>query len=187
MLEALGKKHKLWVSMGINIGIPRHLVEDFVHELYLRLDKYIKDESKVFYKETKEINRFYIWVTLRNMWISYQTRKSKNPTASLEDIYEGDEKIFKPYIYEETNKERLSSSKRLVSKIEKEVDSWDYWYDRKLFQAYYLSDLSMRQLSEETTISLTSIFHSCKKYKEYIKNKFEEDYEDFSNGDYNLI
>jgi len=36
-------------------------------------------------------------------------------------------------------------------------------------------------------ISLTSIFNSMKENKRILKEKFSEDYEDFKNGDYNLI
>ena len=43
MIELLSKYHKLWISMGLSMGIPNHMVEDFVQEMYLRLNKYIKE------------------------------------------------------------------------------------------------------------------------------------------------
>ena len=46
MLELLSKSHSTWIAMGMSIGIPRHLVEDFVHEMYLRLNKYVGDPQK---------------------------------------------------------------------------------------------------------------------------------------------
>jgi hypothetical protein len=45
----------------------------------------------------------------------------------------------------------------------------------------------MRKLAKETNISVTSIFNSCKSYKELIKSKFGEDFEDYLNGDFDLI
>jgi hypothetical protein len=45
----------------------------------------------------------------------------------------------------------------------------------------------MRKLAKETNISVTSIFNSCKNYKDIIKSKFGEDFEDYLNGDFDLI
>ena len=40
------QNHSSWIAMGLSIGIPKHLVEDFVHEMYLRLNKYVGDPQK---------------------------------------------------------------------------------------------------------------------------------------------
>ena len=80
-----------------------------------------------------------------------------------------------------------SAEERMISKIQSEVESWEHWYDRKLFKIYYETDISMRKLAKETNISVTSIFNSCKNYKELIKSKFGEDFEDYLNGDFDLI
>jgi hypothetical protein len=42
-------------------------------------------------------------------------------------------------------------------------------------------------MSGETNISSTNIFHTLKKGKNIIKDKFLEDYQDYKNGDYDLI
>ena len=52
MLELLSKNHSTWIAMGMSIGIPKHLVGDFVHEMYLRLDKYMKEPKKIMYNDT---------------------------------------------------------------------------------------------------------------------------------------
>ena len=46
MLKLLSANHTQWIAMGLSIGIPKHLVEDFVHEMYLRLNKYVGDPQK---------------------------------------------------------------------------------------------------------------------------------------------
>ena len=87
MLELLSKNHSTWIAMGLSIGIPKHLVEDFVHELYLRFNKYIKDVKKIMYNET-EVNKFYVYVTLKNLWTDYSKAKGLlgwNPTRNLKD------------------------------------------------------------------------------------------------------
>ena len=41
MMELLSKYHNLWISMGLSMGVPKHMVEDIVQEMYLRLNKYV--------------------------------------------------------------------------------------------------------------------------------------------------
>jgi len=79
------------------------------------------------------------------------------------------------------------AEEKLVKKIKEEVNSWERWYDQKLFKIYYETDISMRKLAKDSHISVTSIFNSCKNYKQIISSKFNEDYQDYINGDFHLI
>ena len=47
--------------------------------------------------------------------------------------------------------------------------------------------MSMRDIASETNISLISIFHSIKNYKEILKTKFQKDYQDYITNDYSNI
>ena len=184
MLELLSKNHSTWIAMGLSIGIPKHLVEDFVHELYLRFNKYIKDVKKIMYNET-EVNKFYVYVTLKNLWTDYSKAKGKHKIIRLDDyevtyeIVDGESENY--------NYAKHSAEEKIINKIKSEVENWEHWYDRKLFKIYYETDISMRKLAKETNISVTSIFNSCKNYKEMIQSKFGEDCEDYLNGDFHLI
>ena len=184
MLELLSKNHSTWIAMGLSIGIPKHLVEDFVHELYLRFNKYIKDVKKIMYNET-EVNKFYVYVTLKNLWTDYSKAKGKHKIIRLDDyevtyeIVDGESENY--------NYAKHSAEEKIINKIKSEVENWEHWYDRKLFKIYYETDISMRKLAKETNISVTSILNSCKNYKEMIQSKFGEDFEDYLNGDFHLI
>ena len=79
-----------------------------------------------------------------------------------------------------------AANEKIMSMIEKEIKTW-HWYDEKLFRLYYYTDKSMRDIARETSISLTSIFNSCKNYKQIISDKFGEDIMDFFNKDYDKI
>jgi RNA polymerase sigma factor (sigma-70 family) len=187
MLEILSKNHNVWVAMGLSIGIPEDIVEDFVHETYLRLNKYIDNPEKIMYNET-EINKFYVYVTIKNLWSDYSKAKSKYVVYSIDNyskdyVFDTSDKI----VYEEVNYEKEEAQEYILKKINQEVESWDHWYDKKLFKLYYKTDMSMRKLAKETKISVTSIFNSCKNYKEILQSKFGEDFEDYLNGDFNLI
>ena len=84
------------------------------------------------------------------------------------------------------NKEEAEGFERLIDKV------WDimedqHWYDQKMFEIYHTTNMSMRDIEKETGISLFSIFDTLRKSKEYVKEKINEDYEDYNNEDYELI
>jgi predicted DNA-binding protein YlxM (UPF0122 family) len=74
----------------------------------------------------------------------------------------------------------------LLTILDDEVSNW-HWYDQKLFKLYKDSDLSMREISKETNISVTSIFNTIKNCKTRINESVGETYEDYINEDYELI
>lgn len=191
-MELLSKYHNLWIAMGLSIGIRNDLVEDFIHEMYLKLNKYISDPKKIMYNEN-EPNKFYIYITIKNLWNDYLKAKSKHRMISIDELGENNEnhKTYLPLIddasdtYHKRNKDYAQQI--ILDNIQQEVDSWDRWYDQKLFKIYYETDISMRKLAKDSHISVTSIFNSCKNYKQIINSKFNEDYQDYINGDFHLI
>jgi len=187
MMELLSKYHNLWVSMGLSMGIPQHLVEDIVQEMYLRLNKYVKNPEKIMYNET-DVNKFYVYITIKNLYNDYLKEKNRNQVIRLDDIevtYEIVEPTPEGQLKAEIEKQK--AEERLVDLIQQEVSSWDRWYDQKLFKVYYETDISMRKLSADTNISVTSIFNSCKNYKQILNTKLAEDFQDYINGDFHLI
>lgn len=187
MMELLSKYHKLWISMGLSMGIPSHLVEDFVQEMYLRLNKYVKTPDKIMYNEN-DVNKFYVYITIKNLYNDYLKQKNKHKMVRIDDIevsYEIVEPTTELQLEAEVKKQK--AEEKIIGMIQKEVGSWDRWYDQKLFKIYYETDISMRKLSKETNISVTSIFNSCKNYKQILTTKFSEDFQDYLNGDFHLI
>jgi DNA-directed RNA polymerase specialized sigma24 family protein len=187
MIELLSKYHKLWISMGLSMGIPSHIVEDFVQEMYLRLNKYVKEPEKIMYNET-DINKFYVYITIKNLYNDYLKERNRHHMVRLDDIevtYEIVEPT--PEAQRKSEIEKQRAEERLIDLIQDEVGSWDSWYDKKLFKVYYETDISMRKLSKDTNISVTSIFNSCKNYKQILNTKFVEDFQDYINGDFHLI
>ena len=187
MMELLSKYHKLWVSMGLSMGIPQHLVEDFVQEMYLRLNKYVKNPEKIMYNET-DVNKFYVYITIKNLYNDYLKERNRHQVVRLDDIevtFEVVEPTTEGQLKAEIEKQK--AEEKLVDMIQQEVSSWDRWYDQKLFKVYYETDISMRKLSADTNISVTSIFNSCKNYKQILNTKLAEDFQDYINGDFHLI
>lgn len=183
MLELLAKNHKMWVRMVVSFGCDAYTAEDIVQSFYLRMHKYVKDVSKIMYTDD-EVNRFFVYVTLKNMWKTYRSSLTKYQFFDIweeegaEGIYEFREEVF--------DHEMDSAFERLVAKIDGEMDSW-HRYDKLLSEKYLKTDYSLREIAEGTGISLTSIFNSMKTNKKMLRDKFSEDWQDFKNGDYNLI
>ena len=71
--------------MGLSMGIPKHLVEDFVQEMYLRLNKYVKNPDKIMYNET-EVNKFYVYITIKNLYNDYLKENKRHQVVRLDDI-----------------------------------------------------------------------------------------------------
>ena len=167
LLELLAQKHQDWIRMVQSFGCPAHLSEDIVQEMYLRMHKYVSKPERIMYNET-EVNTFFVYITLRNMYADYT--KAKNKISYTDDLPASR--------YDTDPVEREDALEGLVDAIWAEVDTW-HWYDKKLFTVYINSGMSMRDLSSETTISLRSIFNTLKNAKERIQTNCKDDYENY--------
>ena len=175
VLDLLASNHKEWIKMAYKFGAGDY-AEDIVQEMYIRLNKYVEEPERIMYKN--EPNKLFVWVTLRNMVRNFQNKKDILVFTGDMVEYDYEEELFD---YEEAN-----GFERLIEKI------WDsteelHWYDKKMFEVYHTTDMSMRDMEKETRISLYSIFDTLKKTKEYVKEKHYEDYEDLQNGEADLI
>lgn len=174
VLKVLSEKHNEWVNMAKSFGVTDDDANELVQEMYLRLHKYVDNPERIMYNDD-EVNTFYVYVTLRNIYLS-GTKKIKH--------YGIDH--FALSAYEEADIDKEIAFDKIVGGIRAEVDSW-YWYDKKLWQIHFDNEKSMRSISTETTISLSSIFNTLKRCKKKIKEMFDEDVEDYKNRDYDRI
>ena len=181
MLEQLAKSHKMWVRMVRGFGADHDLSQDIVQSMYLRMHKYVKDEERIMYNDD-EVNRFFVYVTLKNMYRTYVNAANKYTFFEIREDDAVDEEL-REFCFDEAME---TAFERLVGKISDEMKSW-HRYDRILSEKYLKSDYSLRDIASGSGISLTSIFNSMKENKRILKEKFSEDWEDFKNGDYNLI
>lgn len=125
--------------------------------MYLRLLKYTNKDKIV---KDNEVNKAYVWFTLRSVYMMYLKEKSK---------------IDKIRIGEDFDIPDDSSEQFELKRVYSYIDRWE-WYDKMLFTTYINSDLSIRQIAKETGISLTSVFYTIKNCKQALKkniNKFD--------------
>jgi RNA polymerase sigma factor (sigma-70 family) len=150
--------------------------EDIVQEMYIRLNRYVEEPDRIMYKG--EPNKLFVWVTLRNMVRNFQNKKDLLVFSGDMVEYDKEEDAFD---YGEAE-----AFERLIEKIWESTTEL-HWYDKKMFEIYHTTEMSMRDIEKETKISLYSIFDTLKKTKSYVREKIQEDYEDYENQDYDQI
>jgi DNA-directed RNA polymerase specialized sigma24 family protein len=173
-IDILCKNHKEWVAIVRSFGEDRY-AEDIVQEMYIRFYTYNSHEKVII---DGEINRPYVWLTLKNTYINYFKQKQKNVKVSIESIYN--------ISYAEETKTQHIAYDKIRYQIELEINSWTE-YDRRLFNIYLKNKISMRKISKGADISLSSIFNTIKNCKTRLKDICGEDYQDYLNEDYERI
>ena len=176
MLEKLAKHHDLWIKMLVNLGCNVEDAKDLVQDMYIRLHRLVKDPQKMMYGD--DVNRYYVWTTLRNMYFSKLKRDRASIFYELWDSDEGE------------NMEYNMSEDEAFTKITEQVDditsNWTI-YDKKLFELYFIKGLSLRAIAKGSKIGLTSIHTSILNYKQILRDNLSEDLIDYFNQDFDKI
>ncbi len=168
ILTILANRHTDWIRMAKSFGASQELAEDLVQEMYVRLHKYVDDPQKIMYSET-EVNTFFVYVSLRNMYTSLMKAKSRIEFVDVSTLED-------QLIFEEANEEAEVNMMQLYEEIWETTDDW-HWYDKKIFALYHNTDMSIRTLAGETKISARSIFNTLKNARERIKDECRDAYE----------
>ena len=171
-LEEVAKHHKEWVNTIQKMG-EFDYAEDIVQESYIALIKYA-DATKLI-DVNGDVRKGYMLFTLRSLYYQFYNKKKKINKVSFDGCWE---------LFDDSNIEEQEAYHNICLLIDEEIENWG-WYDKKLFKIYRDTDLSMRDISKETTISLISIFHSIKNYKEILRNNFQKQYDEYKTNDYN--
>ena len=149
--------------MAMSFGANRDSAQDLVQDMYLRMYKYVENPERIMYNED-EVNTYFVFVVLRNLFISSQKSMSFD---QLEDI-DGE--------MEEPNYDYENAYNRLLDELWEEVESW-HWYDTKLFKLYHNTDMTIKRISEETKISERSIWNTLDNGRKRIQANRKEAYE----------
>jgi len=176
MLEKLAQHHVLWIKMLVNLGCDVEDAKDLVQDMYIRLHDLVKDPKRIMYGD--EVNRYYVWITLRNMYFSSLKKKRNNIFYELRD---SDDVELNEYDSLED-----SAFLFLESQIEYITSKWEI-YDKRLFELYFMQGLSLRAISKGSKIGLTSIHTSVLNYKRILRESLSEDLMDYFNQDFDKI
>lgn len=141
MLEELAKRDKDWRKMAYHICKDKSLADDLVQDMYVKFSRY-----------DKQVNDFYVYFALKSLFLD--TFKGKIQTVELLDNHNH---INDGYDYQ------LDEIKELVLK---KVDTLPF-FERETLKLT-TQQISQRQLSRETDISLRTIKETVKKTKQLL-------------------
>ena len=153
--------------MAKSFGCDDEQSNELVQEMYIRMHKYVDSLEKIMYNES-EVNTYYVYVTLRNLYLSGFHKDSKPNHVPINDSVETE--------YKEVNLHSELTLESLISKIEGIVSDW-YWYDKKMWDVHFYKKKSMRKIAKETKISLSSIFNTLSNGKNKVRENTAEEYQ----------
>ncbi len=168
ILELLSKRHEEWIRMAKSFGADNDASKDLVQDMYLRMHKYVKDPEKIMYNE-KEVNTYFVFVVLRNLFISSQKSLSFSQLKAIEDAYEL------------PNYEMEEAHNNLINELWDEVETW-HWYDAKLFRLYHTTDMTIKNISEATKISERSIWNTLDNGRKKIQESKKQAYKKYKDS-----
>lgn len=153
------------------------IASDIVQMVFLRLLE-LEIEGRTNFYEEDSLNFFYVYRSCINTALKYQRTKKRITKVSIEDMQYDQ-------IAAEDYPEYKVAMEKLLDMMEQEMDDF-HWYDAKVMRIY-MQGTSMNKLHRESDIGLTSIKNTIKNGKARIYEKVKEDYQDFTNGDYDKI
>lgn len=169
ILSLLAEKNDDWVRIVKSFGCNKDTAEDIVQEMYIKIHKLTVKGGNFMYNET-EINHFYIFRTLRSMFIDLTRKQGRVTLISIDDEDLSDKEI-KRYFKELQVSEysEYDDIQKYSNEINDELDTL-HWYDKKIYN-HIQSGESIKSLSDKTKISYYSIYNTYTRVKKYLHNK----------------
>jgi DNA-directed RNA polymerase specialized sigma24 family protein len=175
MLTELFKKHSQWVNYIKSFGCPDDVAEDYVQEMYIKMHYHIEKHGNTLMFNNNEINRYFIYVVLKNMYTD-DIRKAKNKIkVELTDQYkeEEDEPI------QCNDDEYLESIKTWLLRLENDINNISTYnrekasliYIKFIFDKVFIDGISVSELSREVGITYWSLRNTVLIIKDQIKNE----------------
>tara|TARA_R110002126_G_scaffold35863_1_gene109807 strand:- start:873 stop:1445 length:573 start_codon:yes stop_codon:yes gene_type:complete len=189
ILRKLAKNHSTWLRMVLGFGANPSIAEDIVQDMYIKIFDIVEKGKDISYGDD-DVNKFYIYLTLKSLHGDYYRQKSKLTVYSTDDNPEENKYDLISSNSEYDNKEQVAFEKTYAKVMEvlNELPlSDDYPYFKNIFIGYNTRGLSMRRMAKETGINLNSIFNTLTKVMNIVRDECGEDVQDFYNKDYHLI
>lgn len=189
ILSKLAKSHNDWLRMVLGFGANPSIAEDIVQDMYLKIHGMVERGKDITYGDD-DVNRFYIYLTLKSLHGDYYRQKNKLTIYSTDDNPEENkyDSISSKDEYNSVEQEAFEKTyAKIMAVLNKLPLSDNYPYFKNIFIGYNTRDLSMRRMAKETGINVNSIFNTLTKVMAIVREECGEDLEDYFNKDYHLI
>ena len=181
VLVLLSKNHNDWKERVRKMGCPEQDVEDVVQEAYLKVSGLMQRGANILthYEDGNyRVNYWYFHLTLRSVF----TDLIRSRTRSKISLWEGDKETMNfvfsqhPGDEESYNYDRDREAFNLFNEINEYMNDWDapgeYPYNKAICMAYMQTDMSIRELSKGSSISVNTIFNTISAGRQLLRNKF---------------
>ena len=84
-LSDIFNKHQVWIDIVSSFGCNKETAEDIVQEMYIKIDKKIKNGLNIDFGET-DYNYYYIFKTLKTLFLDLKRKESKVQIIELENV-----------------------------------------------------------------------------------------------------
>ena len=155
-LQLIAEKHEYWIRIVQSVGCNSDTSEDLVQEMYLKMNSILLKGKDIMYNET-EINHFYIFRTLRTMFLDLIRKESKVVLVE-----------FNKHSYDFMSSETVNFTE-VYNTFLHNLDEL-HWYDRKVFE-YIEAGETITGLSDKTKISYYSLSNTYKRVKKNLIKK----------------
>jgi DNA-directed RNA polymerase specialized sigma24 family protein len=173
ILDILCLKHSTWVKYVVSFGCPIDIAEDYVQEMYIKIHNYSQKGNDLMYNET-EVNYFFIYVTLKNMYYDDIKSKKRYSFIELEDNKTIEETEYTEGDFDLQSKAVKRWLDELNYEINREQEYSQYQaslcYIRFIYQKIFIEGITVQQLSNETKLSYWSIRNTVVRIKQQIKD-----------------
>ena len=175
ILELVSEKHNVWVKYVVSFGCSPETAEDYVQDMYLKIHKYsLTTNYDLMYNET-EVNTYFIYVTLKNMYYDNNRKKSRYEIIEIDSFDFMDE-----IMYSETDFNiRLEKLKKWELSIVNQINEIEDYtrvkanlcYILFIYEKIMIENMSIAELSKQAGISYWSLRNTIQIIKQQIKNE----------------
>jgi len=175
ILLVLSQNHSTWLRYVISFGCNPEIAEDYVQEMYLKIyDYHQRKENNLMYND-KEVNGYFVYVVLHNMYLDDVKKSSKSKKVQLPAEIEYTEENYIEDCFDEKKAMKDKWCKELEDEIKNTKDKGQYRaslsYINFIFQKIFVEQMSITKLSQEVNLSYWSIRNTVTRIKSQIKQK----------------
>ena len=154
VLEKIYLKHNIWIDIVKSFGCNKNTAEDIVMEMYIKLKRKLDKGLDIDFGDD-DYNYFYIYKTLKSLFLDLKRKESKISVISIDDC------------------KRINSNYNDIDflntyiEVQNELQNM-YWYDRKVFEILDKGE-SVASLSRKTGIPYHSLYNTYRKVLDKLK------------------
>tara|TARA_R110002049_G_scaffold98170_4_gene239042 strand:+ start:727 stop:1317 length:591 start_codon:yes stop_codon:yes gene_type:complete len=186
-INELVKNEEIWFRYLKHWGCNKDTAKDLVQEMYIQIDTYLKKHNTSIMYNDNEINHYFVYVTLYNMFCNLKRAEKKVNLVSLDYMPELSDEP-----YDETENENYQNYRaiqewflhddflaftQIVKDEENVLEDYDRdkmynFYQRKIFEEVFLNNKKISKLSRDTNISYYSLYNTVQNIKKQIKEYY---------------